>query len=85
MLDYMDGSRVNAVIPPISVDGPSISIRKFKKDPFSLEDLMNFGSFSEEMALFLQSAVKSKTNILVSGGTGSGKTTLLNVFSGSIP
>ena len=80
-----DGSRVNAVIPPISVDGPSISIRKFKKDPFSLEDLMNFGSFSEEMALFLQSAVKSKTNILVSGGTGSGKTTLLNVLSGSIP
>ena len=74
-----DGSRVNAVIPPISVDGPSISIRKFKKDPFSLEDLMNFGTFSEEMALFLQSAVKSKTNILVSGGTGSGKTTLLNV------
>lgn len=80
-----DGSRVNAVIPPISVDGPSISIRKFKKDPFRLEDLMNFGSFSEDMALFLQGAVKAKTNILVSGGTGSGKTTLLNVLSGSIP
>ncbi|WP_102349121.1 CpaF family protein [Bacillus sp. Marseille-P3661] len=80
-----DGSRVNAVIPPISVDGPSISIRKFKKDPFSLEDLRNFGSFSEDMADFLQAAVKAKANILVSGGTGSGKTTLLNVLSGSIP
>ncbi|MBU8881363.1 CpaF family protein [Bacillus sp. FJAT-29790] len=81
----MDGSRVNAVIPPISVDGPSISIRKFKKDPYSLEDLMKFGSFSEEMAQFLKAAVKAKANILVSGGTGSGKTTLLNVLSDSIP
>lgn len=80
-----DGSRVNAVIPPISVDGPSISIRKFKKDPFHLQDLQNFGSFSEEMAQFLQAAVQAKTNILVSGGTGSGKTTLLNVLSDSIP
>ncbi|WNS75992.1 CpaF family protein [Bacillus sp. DTU_2020_1000418_1_SI_GHA_SEK_038] len=81
----MDGSRVNAVIPPISVDGPSISIRKFKKDPYSLEDLMKFGSFSEDMAEFLKAAVKAKANILVSGGTGSGKTTLLNVLSDSIP
>ncbi|SHS23897.1 helicase/secretion ATPase [Mycobacteroides abscessus subsp. abscessus] len=80
-----DGSRVNAVIPPISVDGPSISIRKFKQDPFSLDDLQQFGSFSEEMALFLKAAVKAKANILVSGGTGSGKTTLLNVLSDSIP
>ncbi|MGD6845173.1 CpaF family protein [Bacillus infantis] len=80
-----DGSRVNAVIPPISVDGPSISIRKFKKDPFSLDDLMQFGSFSNDMASFLQAAVQAKANILVSGGTGSGKTTLLNVLSDSIP
>lgn len=81
----LDGSRVNAVIPPISIDGPSISIRKFKKDPFTLEDLMGFGSFSKEMAIFLQAAVEAKANILVSGGTGSGKTTLLNVLSASIP
>lgn len=80
-----DGSRVNAVIPPISVDGPSISIRKFQRDPYTLEDLKNFGSFSEEMAEFLQAAVQAKSNILVSGGTGSGKTTLLNVLSASIP
>lgn len=81
----LDGSRVNAVIPPISLDGPSISIRKFKKDPFSLEDLMAFDSFSMEMGEFLKAAVQAKTNILVSGGTGSGKTTLLNVLSASIP
>lgn len=80
-----DGSRVNAVIPPISVDGPSISIRKFQRDPYKLQDLQNFGSFSEEMAEFLQAAVQAKANILVSGGTGSGKTTLLNVLSASIP
>lgn len=80
-----DGSRVNAVIPPISVDGPSISIRKFQKDPYTLDDLRGFGSFSDEMAEFLQAAVQAKSNILVSGGTGSGKTTLLNVLSGSIP
>ena len=81
----LDGSRVNAIIPPISLDGPSISIRKFRKDPFSLEDLMAFGSFSMEMGEFLRAAVQAKTNILVSGGTGSGKTTLLNVLSESIP
>ncbi|QQS98574.1 CpaF family protein [Peribacillus psychrosaccharolyticus] len=80
-----DGSRVNAVIPPISIDGPSISIRKFRKDPYSLDDLINFESLSDEMASFLRMAVKAKTNILVSGGTGSGKTTLLNVLSDSIP
>ena len=81
----IDGSRVNAIIPPISLDGPSISIRKFKKDPYTLADLMVLGSFSEEMGEFLQAAVQAKTNILVSGGTGSGKTTLLNVLSESIP
>ncbi|WP_270182994.1 CpaF family protein [Alkalihalobacillus sp. CinArs1] len=80
-----DGSRVNAVIPPISLDGPSISIRKFNKTPFTLEDLQGFGTFTDEMGRFLQAAVQAKTNILVSGGTGSGKTTLLNVLSDSIP
>lgn len=81
----LDGSRVNAIIPPISLDGPSISIRKFKKDPYTLDDLMAFDSFSKEMGSFLKAAVMAKANILVSGGTGSGKTTLLNVLSDSIP
>jgi len=81
----LDGSRVNAIIPPISLDGPSMSIRKFKRDPYVLDDLMAFGSFSMEMGEFLKVAVKAKVNILVSGGTGSGKTTLLNVLSDSIP
>lgn len=80
-----DGSRVNAVIPPISLNGPVMSIRKFNKDPFTIDDLISFGSFTEEMAEFLRAAVKAKCNILVSGGTGSGKTTLLNVLSASIP
>lgn len=81
----MDGSRVNATIPPVSLDGPSVSIRKFTKDPFSLDDLIAFGSFHGTMGKFLQSVVQAKCNILVSGGTGSGKTTLLNVLSSSIP
>ncbi|WP_408009129.1 CpaF family protein [Pseudalkalibacillus sp. A8] len=81
----LDGSRVNAVIPPITLDGPSISIRKFNKTPFTMEDLMEFGSFTERMGEFLKAAVQAKLNILVSGGTGSGKTTLLNVLSDSIP
>lgn len=80
-----DGSRVNAAIPPVSIDGPVISIRKFQKDPFSLEDLITFGSFTDKMGEFLKAVVKAKSNILVSGGTGSGKTTLLNVLSSSIP
>ncbi|WP_205683882.1 CpaF family protein [Brevibacillus migulae] len=80
-----DGSRVNAVIPPISLNGPILSIRKFNKVPLTLDDLLSFGSFSPEMGVFLQAAVKAKCNILVSGGTGSGKTTLLNVLSSSIP
>ncbi|SFE74197.1 pilus assembly protein CpaF [Alteribacillus iranensis] len=80
-----DGSRVNAAIPPVSIDGPIISIRKFNKDPFSLYDLIQFGTLTETMGEFLQALVKAKTNILVSGGTGSGKTTLLNVLSASIP
>ncbi|MGY4689004.1 CpaF family protein [Salibacterium sp. K-3] len=80
-----DGSRVNAAIPPVSIDGPIISIRKFNKDPFSLQDLVDFGTLNEKMGKFLETLVKAKTNILVSGGTGSGKTTLLNVLSESIP
>jgi pilus assembly protein CpaF len=80
-----DGSRVNAVIPPISLNGPILSIRKFNKIPFELQDLVRFGTLSEEMGAFLTAVVKAKCNILVSGGTGSGKTTLLNVLSASIP
>lgn len=80
-----DGSRVNAVIPPIALDGPSLSIRKFGKDPLQIEDLINFGSMSAEMAQFLEAAVRARLNVIVSGGTGSGKTTLLNCCSSFIP
>ncbi len=80
-----DGSRVNAVVPPCAIDGPNITIRKFSKKPFGVKDLIRFGSLNEDMALFLQAAVVSKLNIVVSGGTGSGKTTLLNVLSSFIP
>ncbi|UTR11092.1 CpaF family protein [Evansella sp. LMS18] len=80
-----DGSRVNAAIPPVSLDGPVISIRKFKRDPFAMEDLIQFDSFHPVMGEFLKALVKAKCNILVSGGTGSGKTTLLNVLSSAIP
>ncbi|WP_277679683.1 CpaF family protein [Gracilibacillus dipsosauri] len=80
-----DGSRVNAVLPPISLDSPTLTIRKFKKDPYTMEDLITLGTLNREMAKFLQAAVRSKSNILVSGGTGSGKTTLLNVLSEYIP
>jgi septum site-determining protein MinD len=80
-----DGSRVNAVIPPISVNGPMLTIRKFAQVPFQIADLIRFGSLSEEMALFFQTAVVGRLNILISGGTGSGKTTLLNVLSAFIP
>ncbi len=80
-----DGSRVNAVIPPLSLDGPSLSIRKFSIDPYTVKDLLNFKTMTKAMAKFLAAAVKSRVNILISGGTGSGKTTLLNVVSSSIP
>jgi pilus assembly protein CpaF len=80
-----DGSRVNAIIPPSAVDGPSITIRKFSKTPFTVEDLISFGSFSQDAADFLKACVVSRLNIVVSGGTGSGKTTLLNVLSSFIP
>ncbi|MEL6480309.1 MAG: CpaF family protein [Pseudomonadota bacterium] len=80
----MDGSRVNALIPPCAVDGPLLSIRKFSKIPFTVDKLIGFGAFSEEMALFLHACVRCRLNIIVSGGTGSGKTTTLNALSSFI-
>jgi pilus assembly protein CpaF len=80
-----DGSRVHAIIPPLALCGPTITIRKFSKDPFTIHDLVNFGTMTEEMAQFLQSCVEARLNIIVSGGTGSGKTTTLNVLSSFIP
>jgi len=80
-----DGSRVNAVIPPVSIDGPTITIRKFQKDKLSVQQLIDYGSLTPFMAEFLKSCVVAKLNIIISGGTGSGKTTLLNVLSGYIP
>ncbi|MBK6794595.1 MAG: CpaF family protein [Anaerolineales bacterium] len=80
-----DGSRVNAVVRPVSIDGPSITIRKFRKDKLKVENLIEFGSISKQMADFLEACVKARFNIVISGGTGSGKTTLLNVVSGFIP
>lgn len=80
-----DGSRVNAIIPPLALNGPTITIRKFATDPFQIDDLVQFGTVTEEMATFLDACVKAKLNIFVSGGTGSGKTTTLNVLSGFIP
>lgn len=80
-----DGSRVNAVVRPVAIDGPSITIRKFHKDKLGVEDLIKFGSITAHMAEFLGACVKARFNIIISGGTGSGKTTLLNVVSGFIP
>ncbi len=80
-----DGSRVNAIIPPLSLCGPCITIRKFAKDPFTIDDLLNFGTMSLEMAAFLEASVKARLNVVVSGGTGSGKTSTLNVLSSFIP
>jgi pilus assembly protein CpaF len=80
-----DGSRVNAVVRPVAIDGPSITIRKFKRDKLKVEDLIKFGSLTPQMADFLRACVKARFNIIISGGTGSGKTTLLNVMSGFIP
>ncbi len=80
-----DGSRVNAVVRPVAIDGPSITIRKFRKDKLQVSDLVKFGSMTEQMAEFLRACVKARFNIIISGGTGSGKTTLLNVMSGFIP
>jgi pilus assembly protein CpaF len=80
-----DGSRVNAVIPPLALRGSAITIRKFSKSPLTLEKLISFGALTEEMARFLTRSVIAKKNIVIAGGTGSGKTTLLNVLSGAIP
>src|SRR6266540_1220389 len=79
-----DGSRVNAVIPPVAIDGPSITIRKFKKDKLSIDQLVKFGSLTPNMGEFIKACVLAHLNIVISGGTGSGKTTLLNVLSGFI-
>lgn len=80
-----DGSRVNAVIPPISLVGPVLTIRKFSKNPITVEQLVQFGSITMESLQFLKACVEARLNIIISGGTGSGKTTLLNVMSGFIP
>jgi pilus assembly protein CpaF len=80
-----DGSRVNAVIPPISLVGPTLTIRKFSRTPLTVQDLVDFGSITPEAVEFLRACVVSRINIIISGGTGSGKTTLLNVLSGYIP
>ncbi len=80
-----DGSRFNAIIPPLALNGPTMTIRKFSKRPFTVSDLVRFTSVSPRMMSFLDACVKGKLNIIVSGGTGSGKTTLLNVLSGYIP
>lgn len=80
-----DGSRVNAIIPPLAVKGPCLTIRKFSKDPFTVDDLIKFGTFTPEVAKFLDACVRARLNIVVSGGTGSGKTTTLNVLSSFVP
>jgi pilus assembly protein CpaF len=80
-----DGSRVNAIIPPLAIDGPSISIRRFATDKLDHNDLIRFGSLTPELVMTLQAAVRARLNVLVSGGTGSGKTTLLNILSSFIP
>ena len=80
-----DGSRVNAIIPPLALTGPTITIRKFAKKPFQAKDLINFGSISEDMMHFLAICIAVRKNIIISGGTGSGKTTLLNVLSSFLP
>ncbi|MHB0977399.1 MAG: CpaF family protein [Candidatus Aquicultorales bacterium] len=80
-----DGSRVNAVIPPLAIGGPKLTIRKFAKDPFKVEDLIGFGTLTTRVAAFVEACVRGRLNVIVSGGTGSGKTTSLNVLSSFIP
>jgi pilus assembly protein CpaF len=80
-----DGSRVNAIIPPLAVDGSALTIRKFSRDPYQVEDLIRFGTITQEIADLLSACVSGRLNILITGGTGTGKTTLLNVLSGFIP
>ncbi|OEU48324.1 MAG: pilus assembly protein CpaF [Desulfuromonadales bacterium C00003096] len=80
-----DGSRVNAIIPPLAIDGPILSIRRFSVDPLKMDDLINFKTLIPDVALLLAGCVEAKLNIMISGGTGAGKTTLLNILSGFIP
>lgn len=80
-----DGSRVNAIIPPLALDGASVSIRRFGANPLKLEDLLNYKAFTPEMAMLMEACIKARLNILISGGTGCGKTTLLNTLSAFIP
>jgi pilus assembly protein CpaF len=80
-----DGSRVNAIIPPLALNGPTLTIRKFSKTPLTVDDLIRFGSITPEAIEFLNACVNARLNVIVSGGTGSGKTTLLNILSGFIP
>src|SRR5437870_10787495 len=80
-----DGSRVNAVIHPLAIGGPFLTIRKFAADPFQVEDLINFGTLNAAASRFLEACVVGRLNVIVSGGTGTGKTTLLNVLSSFIP
>ena len=80
-----DGSRVNAIIPPLALDGAAVSIRRFGGNPLKLEDLLNFKAFTPEMVMLLEGAIKARLNMIISGGTGSGKTTLLNTLSSFIP
>jgi pilus assembly protein CpaF len=79
-----DGSRVNAAIPPVAIDGPALTVRKFSKEPYQIEDLISFGTVSAKVARFLEACVRGKINVLVSGGTGAGKTSTLNVLSSFI-
>jgi pilus assembly protein CpaF len=81
----LDGSRVNAVVPPVAIDGPLLTIRKFARERMRVTDLIHFGTLNEAAASFLQACVLARANILISGGTGAGKTTLLNICSGFIP
>jgi pilus assembly protein CpaF len=80
-----DGSRVNVIIPPLALTGPTVTIRKFSKDPLLISDLLRFDSVTQEMVDFMRACVRSRMNVVVSGGTGSGKTTTLNILSGFIP
>ncbi|MFL5329123.1 MAG: CpaF family protein [Gemmataceae bacterium] len=80
-----DGSRVNAIIPPLALDGPTVSIRRFGSNPLKLEDLLNYKAFTPEMAMLMEAIIKARLNVLISGGTGCGKTTLLNTLSSFIP
>jgi pilus assembly protein CpaF len=80
-----DGSRVNAIIPPLAINGPTLTIRKFSKTPLTIQDLVDFGSVTPESVEFLRACVLARLNVVVAGGTGSGKTTLLNILSGFIP